>query len=59
MTYNFDPDQWLDTQTALLRKRLAAGEISEQEFQTAMEELDERYQQMWKRLDGYFRIEDD
>ena len=59
MTYNFDPDQWLDIQRALLEKKLEKGLINKQEFASAVEQIEERHQQMWKYLDGSFQIEDD
>ncbi|MBU0754032.1 MAG: hypothetical protein KJ645_02765 [Planctomycetes bacterium] len=59
MTYNFDPDQWFDIQKALLEKKLKEGKTSRQEFDDAIQDLEEQYYEMWKRLDGYFQIPED
>jgi len=56
MTYNFDPDQWLDIQVSVLEKRLADGEITEQKYKQALEELERRYLEMWQRLDGTYQL---
>jgi hypothetical protein len=56
MTYNFDPDAWLKREKALLEKRRDAGEIEDDDFERALEELEERHRRMWERLDGTFRI---
>lgn len=59
MTYNFDPDKWLDIQMELLKKKLQEEVISREEYDIGVKELEERYHQMWKHLDGYFQINDD
>lgn len=56
MTYNFDPDKWYDIERELLEGRLRKGEISEQAFKRAVEELDRRYDEMLDRLDGSYQI---
>ncbi len=56
MTYNFDPDRWLEIHKALLKKKLLDKKISPKAYQKAVDELEERYHQMWKRLDGSYRI---
>ena len=56
MTYNFDPDKWYDIERELLGGRLGKGEISEQAFNRAVEELDRRYDEMLDRLDGSYQI---
>ena len=56
MTYNFDPDKWYDIERELLEGRLRQGEISEQAFKRAVEELDRRYDEMLDRLDGSYQI---
>ena len=56
MTYNFDPDRWYETERAALEERLRSGAISESEFKNALQELDKRYEDLWKRLDGSFQI---
>jgi hypothetical protein len=58
MTYNFDPDAWLDRERTLLEKKRDDGEIDAEEFDRALEELEERHRRMWEGLDGTFRIPD-
>ena len=59
MTYNFDPEGWLDRQRAALEARHARGDLDEAELTTALEELDRRYDEMVDRLDGTFEIPGD
>ena len=56
MTYNFDPDQWLDTRRTALEARRNKHEIDEAEFEAALVKLDRRYEEMVARLDGTFEI---
>lgn len=56
MTYNFDPDQWFDMQRTLLEKALQEGRMNDQEFNAAIRKIEEKYNEMWKRLDGYFQL---
>ncbi len=56
MTYNFDPDRWLENHQTLLKKKLGAGEISRAEYDGAVRDLEERYHRMCVRLDGSYRI---
>ena len=56
MTYNFDPDRWYDNELAVLKKRLKSGELNTQEYDQAIVDLDRRYDEMVKRLDGSYQI---
>ncbi len=56
MTYNFDADRWYENQRALLEHRRARGELSAAEFETEIERLDERYDEMLRRLNGPFEL---
>jgi hypothetical protein len=56
MTYNFDPDRWYDNERRALERCLKRGEISEESFQKALEDLYRRYEQMIDRLDGTYQI---
>jgi hypothetical protein len=56
MTYNFDPDKWYENERALLEERKRSGELTDEEFAKALADLDRRYEEMWRRLDGHFRI---
>lgn len=56
MTYNFDPERWYDDERAILEARFKAGEIEPQEYQDALSDLERRYDEMLKRLDGTYQI---
>ena len=56
MTYNFDPDNWYESEIAYLRNKLKSGMISEEDFQKEIEDLDNQHEEMWKRLDGSYQI---
>jgi hypothetical protein len=56
MTYNFDPDRWYENELASIRSRYTAGDITRSELEKAIEDLDNRYADMWKRLDGSYRV---
>jgi hypothetical protein len=56
MTYNFDPDKWYENETAFLEIRYQSGKISEQEYKTSLEELGQRHEEIWRRLDGTYQI---
>jgi hypothetical protein len=56
VTYNFDAEQWRENQRALLDRRRAAGELDEQAFAAALADLDRRYEEMLRRLDGSFTL---
>ncbi|MEJ2368956.1 MAG: hypothetical protein P8Z49_11580 [Acidobacteriota bacterium] len=57
MTYNFDPDQWYENQKAALAHQYQKGDLADEEYRNALEELERRYEDMVRRLDGTFRIE--
>jgi hypothetical protein len=59
MTYNFDPDRWLENERAFLESRRKKGDLGKAAFQDAMADLERRYEEMWKRLDGSYRIDAD
>ena len=56
MTYNFDADRWYENQRALLVARRESGELDENAFAEALEELDRRFDEMLSRLDGSFQL---
>jgi len=56
MTYNFDPDRWLETHQAALEARRARGEIDDAGLAEELAELDRRYDEMVARLDGTYVI---
>lgn len=56
MTYNFDPDRWLESHLAALEARRERGEIDDTRFEEERLELDRRYEEMVARLDGTYEI---
>lgn len=56
MTYNFDPDKWYDDELYMLKSKFKNSEITESEYEQAVESLDKKYEEMWKRLDGYYQL---
>jgi len=56
MTYNFDPERWLEAQRAVLEGRRDRGEIDVATFEAEILELDRRYEEMVARLDGTYEI---
>jgi hypothetical protein len=59
VTYNFDPDRWLEAHRAVLEARRDRGEIDDVDFAAALIELDRRYEEMLTRLDGTYEIPPD
>lgn len=57
MTYNFDPDKWYDSELYLIQLKLKTGEITQNEYDDAVEILDKKFEEMWKRLDGTYQID--
>jgi hypothetical protein len=56
LTYNFDPDRWYGIEVAALKAEYDAGKIGDAAYTQALADLDRRYEEMWKRLDGSYRI---
>jgi len=56
MTYNFDPDQWYENEIFVIRSKYRAGQMSKQEYDKAVEELDRKLKSMWERLDGTYQL---
>lgn len=56
MTYNFDPDRWLETHRAAAEARHVRGEIDEVTLTAELLDLDRRYEEMVTRLDGTYEI---
>jgi len=59
MTYNFDPDRWYESQLRLLDHRLSLGEIDDSRHRAELEDLDRRYEEMLRRLDGSYSLPDE
>jgi hypothetical protein len=56
VTYNFDPDRWYENERLRIGMRRAAGELTEEEATSALDEADSRYEAMLARLDGTFPV---
>jgi len=56
MTYNFDADRWYEREWSALKVRLQSGALTQEAFETAIEEINRRYDAMVQRLDGTYRI---
>ena len=56
MTYNFDPDRWYENELAVLKEQRKSGEINTPDYEQAAADLDRRYDEMLKRLDGSYQI---
>jgi len=56
VTYNFDPDKWLEHERLRLEQRRRAGELTDEEAANAADELERRYEAMLARLDGTFPV---
>lgn len=55
MTYNFDPERWYDIERRDLERRRAAGRLTSADFETAMTDLQDRYESM---MDGLNSVAD-
>jgi hypothetical protein len=56
MTYNFDPDRWLDNELTALELQRKSGRLSEADYNKRKDQLLDRYDDMVQRLDGTYRI---
>jgi hypothetical protein len=56
VTYNFDAEKWYENQRVTLDGKRRRGELDEQGFAAALEELDRRYEEMTARLSRSFEL---
>jgi hypothetical protein len=56
VTYNFDPDRWLDNELAALDVAFNAGQLTPSDYEKQKDLLMERYEEMIDRLDGTYQI---
>lgn len=56
MTYNFDPDRWYENELAVLQQARRQGRLTQKAFEKAVDDLDRRLAEMWRRLDGSYRV---
>ena len=59
MTYNFDPEKWYNNEWYLIQSQLKIGQITQDEYDEAVEILDKKLAEMWQRLDGTYQIDPD
>jgi hypothetical protein len=56
VTYNFDQDAWYDRERTRLEAKRQRGELDDERFAAALEELERRYEEMVARLDKPFEL---
>ena len=56
MTYNFDPDRWLDNELAAIDAKWAAGRLTDEARARLKQEAMARYDDMIDRLDGTYQL---
>ena len=56
MTYNFDPDKWLENERVRVEMQRRTGALAPDAADKAIEELERRYNAMLARLDGTFPV---
>jgi hypothetical protein len=56
MTYNFDPDRWYQNERTAMEAVRREEKWNDHDYQTAVEALERRYDDMIRRLDGTYCI---
>jgi hypothetical protein len=56
VTYNFDPDRWYENQRRVLDAKRERGELTDQDYQAGLDDLERRYEDMTSRLDKPFDV---
>lgn len=56
MTYNFDPDRWYDIERSAIAAIRKKEQWSDEEYEMALENLEKRYDEMIRHLDGTYQI---
>jgi hypothetical protein len=56
MTYNFDPARWYDNERSAIEATRKMENWSDEEYEMALENLEERYEEMIRRLDGTYQL---
>ncbi len=59
MTYNFDPDKWFDDELFMIQTKLKTGEVTQDEYDQAFLELEQKLSDMWTRLDNTYQVNPD
>ena len=56
MTYNFDPERWYENERLAIEGDFRSGKLNAREYQAAIDDLDDRYDELVDRLDGTYQI---
>jgi len=56
MTYNFDPDRWYDNECSAIEATRKKEKWTDEEYEMALENLEKRYEEMIRRLDGTYQL---
>jgi|WetSurSiteA1Bulk_404760.scaffolds.fasta_scaffold517158_1 hypothetical protein len=56
MTYNFDPTRWYDNERSALEAIRKIEKWSVEDYEKALENLEKRYEEMIRRLDGTYQL---
>ena len=56
MTYNFDPEQWFDIESAALEKAFREGTLDRDAYEAALDALQQQLDALWDHLDGSYRL---
>jgi len=56
LTYNFDPERWLDIESAALEKALREGTLDRDAYDAALDALQQKLDALWDTLDGSYRL---
>jgi hypothetical protein len=56
VTYNFDPERWYDNERLAIEGDFQSGKLNAREYQAAIDDLDDRYDEMVDRLDGTYQL---
>lgn len=59
MTYNFDPERWLDNELAVLEFLFTSGQVNASDYHKCQDRLMDRYDKIVARLDGTYQINED
>jgi hypothetical protein len=56
MTYNFDPERWYDNERDAIERAHRAGRLDRAAYEAALDRLQQRFDDLWDRLDGSYQL---
>jgi hypothetical protein len=56
MTYNFDPERWYTNERDALERAYRGGRLDRSAYETALDRLQHRLDELWERLDGSYQL---